>query len=44
MGEGEYNIISVTYTPLPFIPSHQERGNLTFTDVSIFSGLVIFRH
>jgi hypothetical protein len=29
-GEGEYNVISVTYVPLPFIPSHQGRGNPTF--------------
>jgi len=29
-GEGEYNAISSTYIPLPFIPSHQGRGNLIF--------------
>ena len=29
-GEGEYNVISVTHTPLPFIPSRQGRENLTF--------------
>jgi hypothetical protein len=29
-GEGEYNAISTTYTPLPFVPSRQGRGNLTF--------------
>ncbi len=29
-GEGEYNIISHTYVPLPFIPSHQRRGIPTF--------------
>jgi len=29
-GEGEYNTISGTYVPLPFIPSRQRRGNLTF--------------
>jgi hypothetical protein len=29
-GEGEYNVISLTYTPLPLIPSRQGRGNLTF--------------
>ena len=29
-GEGEYNAISLTYIPLPLIPSHQGRGNSTF--------------
>ena len=29
-GEGEYNAISTAYIPLPFIPSRQGRGNLTF--------------
>ena len=29
-GEGEYNVISATYVPLPFIPSHKGRGNPTF--------------
>jgi len=29
-GEGEYNVISVTSIPLPFIPSHQGRENPTF--------------
>jgi hypothetical protein len=28
--EGEYDVISGTYVPLPFIPSHQGRGNPTF--------------
>jgi len=28
-GEGEYNAISTGYIPLPFVPSHQGRGNLT---------------
>jgi len=29
-GEGENNAISASYVPLPFIPSHQGRGNPTF--------------
>jgi hypothetical protein len=29
-GEGEYNVISAAYVPLPFILSHQGRGNPTF--------------
>jgi len=29
-GEGEYNDISVTSIPLPFIPSRQGRGSPTF--------------
>ena len=29
-GEGVYDIISITYVPLPLIPSHQGRGNPTF--------------
>jgi len=32
-GEGEYNNISITYVPLPFIPSHQGRGNPTFYEL-----------
>jgi hypothetical protein len=32
MGEGEYNVISLTYTPFPLIPSRQWRGNLTFCE------------
>jgi len=31
-GEGEYNAISITYIPLPLIPSHQGRGNPTFCE------------
>jgi len=30
-GEGEYNTISSTYTPLPLIPSRQGRGNSDFS-------------
>jgi len=29
-GEGENNSILSSYVPLPFIPSHQGRGNPTF--------------
>jgi len=29
-GEGENTAISSSYVPLPFIPSHQGRGNPTF--------------
>jgi len=29
-GEGENTAISTSYVPLPFIPSHQGRGNPTF--------------
>jgi len=29
-GEGENAAISSSYVPLPFIPSHQGRGNPTF--------------
>ncbi|MCD6152512.1 MAG: hypothetical protein J7J07_01190, partial [Syntrophobacterales bacterium] len=29
-GEGEYSAISSSYVPLPFIPSHEGRGNPTF--------------
>jgi len=29
-GEGENNAILSSYVPLPFIPSHQGRGNPTF--------------
>jgi len=29
-GEGENTAISSSYIPLPFIPSHQGRGNSTF--------------
>jgi len=29
-GEGECNVISIAYVPLPLIPSHQGRGKLTF--------------
>ncbi|MCD6152556.1 MAG: hypothetical protein J7J07_01415 [Syntrophobacterales bacterium] len=29
-GEGEYSAISSSYVPLPFIPSHEGRGSLTF--------------
>jgi len=29
-GEGEYNAVSSNYIPLPFVPSRQGRGNLTF--------------
>ena len=31
-GEGEYNVVSLTYIPLPLIPSRQGRGKLTFYD------------
>ena len=34
-GEGENNAISGSYIPLPFIPSHQGRGNLTFYEIII---------
>ena len=29
-GEGEYNAISTAYIPIPFVPSRQGRGDLTF--------------
>jgi len=29
-GESENTIISISYVPLPLIPSRQGRGNLTF--------------
>ncbi|MCD6153506.1 MAG: hypothetical protein J7J07_06315 [Syntrophobacterales bacterium] len=35
-GEGEYSAISSSYVPLPFIPSHEGRGNLTFYRFIIF--------
>jgi len=34
-GEGEYNVISITYVPLPLIPSRQGRGKLTFYKTAI---------
>jgi len=39
-GEGEYSVISVTYIPLPLIPSHQGRGNPTFYELV---NLVLFK-
>jgi hypothetical protein len=27
LGEGERDVFSINYIPLPFIPSHQGRGN-----------------
>ena len=38
-GEGEYSVISVTYIPLPLIPSHQGRGNPTFYELVKFDAL-----
>ena len=35
-GEGENNAISSSYVPLPFIPSHQGRGNPTFYELVKF--------
>ena len=32
-GEGEYSAILCIYVPLPFIPSHQGRGNWTFYEL-----------
>jgi len=32
-GEGENAAISSSYVPLPFIPSHQGRGNPTFYEL-----------
>ena len=37
MGEGEYNVISLTYIPLPLIPSRQGRGKLTFYECIKFA-------
>ena len=34
-GEGENTAISTSYVPLPFIPSHQGRGNPTFYETVI---------
>jgi hypothetical protein len=39
-GEGENNAISSSYIPLPFIPSHQGRGNSTFYEFIIIDELV----
>jgi len=37
-GEGENTTISSSYVPLPFIPSHQGRGNPTFYEtVKLFT-------
>jgi len=38
--EGEYSVISVTYIPLPLIPSHQERRNPTFYELVKFKELI----
>ena len=35
-GEDEYNAISTAYIPLPFVPSRQGRGNLTFYEAIFF--------
>ena len=39
-GEGEYSAISTTYIPLPFVPSRQGRGNLTFYEFINYDELV----
>jgi len=39
-GEGENTAISSSYVPLPFIPSHQGRGNPTFYETVIVDALV----
>jgi len=39
-GEGENTAISSSYVPLPFIPSHQGRGNPTFYEYNNLDGLV----
>jgi len=39
-GEGENTAISSSYVPLPFIPSHQGRGNPTFYETVKVDALV----
>ena len=39
-GEGDNAAIPPSYVPLPFIPSHQGRGNPTFYETVNFDGLV----
>jgi len=41
-GEGENTAISTSYVPLPFIPSHQGRGNPTFYECINYMPAVIF--
>ena len=36
MDEGEYNVVLLTYAPLPLIPSRQGRGNSTFCETRKF--------
>ena len=43
-GEGEYNAISTAYIPLPFVPSRQGRGNLTFYEFIKIDELVKSTH
>ena len=40
-GEGEYSAISCTYVPLPFVPSHQGRGNPTFYECIKIDGFTV---
>ncbi|MCD6153491.1 MAG: glycosyltransferase family 2 protein, partial [Syntrophobacterales bacterium] len=40
-GEGEYSAISSSYVPLPFIPSHEGRGSLTFYESITIKGLTM---
>ncbi|MCD6152402.1 MAG: hypothetical protein J7J07_00615, partial [Syntrophobacterales bacterium] len=39
-GEGENTAISSSYVPLPFIPSHEGRGSLTFYESINLDALV----